>query len=108
MTSECKSLAIFKIGKGWKRLQTSNLEIELLQQYLNDDLQEIVYRLQKNKIRKVAKLRSRYNELYHEFVSFTTQCITTLEERLTSLNQWVDFIFKIQYENDKLIESLQQ
>jgi uncharacterized protein (DUF342 family) len=51
---------------------------------------------------------SRDNELYHEFVSFSTQCIDTLEEKLKSLDQFVDDIFKIQDQKDKLIESLQQ
>lgn len=57
---------------------------------------------------KVAKLRTQDNEHYHELVSFSTQHINTLEERLASLDQWVDDIFKIQDLKDKLIESLQQ
>jgi predicted nuclease with TOPRIM domain len=73
-------------------------------------LQEI-YRLQKqNKsiIGKVAELWARYNELYHEFVCSSTKHIDTLEEKMTSLDKFMDDIFKIEYQKDKLIESLLQ
>jgi peptidoglycan hydrolase CwlO-like protein len=59
LASERESL-IFKMGKGGKRLQTTNQEIELLQQDLDDALQEID-RLQKQNnsiIGKVAEFRS--------------------------------------------------
>jgi len=57
---------------------------------------------------KVTKFRTQDNELYHEFVSFATQCIHTLETNLTSLDKFMDDIFKIEDQKDKLIESLQQ
>jgi peptidoglycan hydrolase CwlO-like protein len=53
------------MGKGGKRLQTTNQEIELLQQDLDNALQEID-RLQKQNqsiIGKVAEFRTRDNEL---------------------------------------------
>jgi hypothetical protein len=42
---------------------------------------------------KVIKLIGHDNELYQEFVGFTTQCISELEEMLESLDQWVIDIF---------------
>lgn len=91
---------------GGKRLQVNWTTA----QDIDDALQEIKRLQTQNNfmIGKVAELRLKDNELYHEFVSFTTQCINTLEERITSLNQWADDIFKIQDQKDKLIESLQQ
>ena len=98
------------MNKGRKILQTTNQEIELLQQDLDDSLQEI-NRLQKQNqsiIVKVAEFITRDSELYHEFVSFSTQHIDTLEEKLTSLDKFMDDIFKIVDQKNKLIESLQQ
>ena len=68
-------------------------------------------RLQKQNhsiISKVAEFRTWYNELYHEFVSCAIQCIDTLEQKLTSLDKFVDGVFKIEDQKDKLIESLHQ
>ena len=98
------------MGKGGKRIQTANQEIELLQQDLEDALQEIDRLKKQNQsiIGKVAEFRTRDNELYHEFVCSTTQRIDTLEEKLTSLDKFMDDVFKIEDQKDKLIESLQQ
>ena len=59
-------------------------------------------------IGKVAEFRSWDNECYYEFVSFSTQSIDKLEEKLKSLDQFVDDIFKIQDQKDKVIDSLHQ
>jgi len=98
------------MGKWGKMIQTTNQEIELLQLDLDDALQEIdkLHKQNNSIIDKVAEFRSWDNELYHKFVSFSTQSINTLEEKLKSLDQFVDGIFKIQDQKDKLIEPLQQ
>jgi peptidoglycan hydrolase CwlO-like protein len=96
------------MGKGGKRLQTSNQEIELLQQDLEDALQEID-RLQKQNqsiIGKVEEFMTQDNELYHEFVCSATPHIDTLEEKLTSVDKFMGDVFKIEDQKDKLIESL--
>jgi hypothetical protein len=41
ITSLCELLAMLNMGKGGKRLQTTNQEIEPLQQDLHNSLQEI-------------------------------------------------------------------
>jgi hypothetical protein len=46
ITSLCESLAMLNMGKGGKRLQTTNQEIEPLQQDVYNSLQEI-HKLQK-------------------------------------------------------------
>lgn len=108
LVTKHESLAILKVGKGGKRLQIANHETVL--QDLEDVLQEIdkLEKQNNSMMGKVAELRSQDNELYHEFVDFTRQSINTLEERSTSLNQWVKDLFKIQDQKEKLIESLQQ
>ena len=69
------------MGKGGKRLQTTNQEIELLQQDLEDALQEIdrLQKINQSIIRKVLKFKTRNNGIYHEFVCSTTKHIDTLE-----------------------------
>jgi hypothetical protein len=58
---------------------------------------------------KVIELRVRDNKLYQEFVGFTTQYISELEERLESLDQWVIDILKLHdKKKDQMIESLKQ
>jgi len=86
------------MGKGGKKIQTTNQEIDLLQQDLDNALQEINMLQKQNQsiIGKVAEFKTRENELYHEFVSFSTQCIDTLKEKLTSQDKFMDDIFKIE------------
>ena len=99
------------MGKGRKRLQTTNQEIELLQQHLDNALEEI-YMLQKQNqsiIGKVAKFRTQDNELYHEFVSSATQCINALK-KIKITRSYCGWYFQNSRSNGNIkfkIESLQ-
>jgi hypothetical protein len=57
---------------------------------------------------KVVKLRAHDIECYQEFVGFTTQHISGLEERLESLDQWVTDILKLHDKKYQMIKSLTQ
>jgi len=46
------------------------------------------------------------NKQYHEFIGLSTQHIDVLKERLEPMKQWVFYLYKIQDQSDKLIESL--
>jgi hypothetical protein len=45
------------------------------------------------------------NELYHEFVCFATQHMDRLEAKLTSLEKFLDDVFKFEYPKKKMIKS---